>query len=190
MTFRRFLFLVLTTVGIGLVTGFVTTLSGLLGEVRPFRGLITGGFVSATSLMGFWAYLTLNFIMRGFISFRAWVITQLVLIGVVYVDLVVLRHDLLGPTQGYGPYIVFATWPLLVAAIVAWVKSRMSGWKSFIPALFYMYVFTVVEWIPGLKLSYELKMQVQMGIVLLACNSFLLLILGKIIVPAKTEPAS
>jgi KinB signaling pathway activation protein len=185
MTFRRFLILVLSTVAIGLVCGYVTTLTGLLGQVRPFRGLITGGFVSATSLMGFWAYLTLNFIMRGFITFRAWLIIQVVLIVVVFVDMVVLRHDISGPNDGYGAYLLFAAWPLAISAIVAWIKSKLSGWKSFIPALFYLYVFTVIEWIPGLNISNELNMQIQMGFVLLACNTFLLLILGKIIVPAK-----
>lgn len=183
MTLKRLFLLVIGTVCIGLALGYITALTGLLGEVRPFRGFITGGFVSATSLMGFWAYLTLNFIMRGFVSFRVWSITQVVLLIIVYIDMIILRHDLHGPLEPYTSYFLFATVPLAAAACVAFVKAKVSGNRSFIPAVFYLYVVTVIEWIPGLKISPELHLQIQMGIVLFGCNTFLLLILNKAVKP-------
>ncbi|UOF91929.1 KinB-signaling pathway activation protein [Fodinisporobacter ferrooxydans] len=181
MNVKRLFLLILGAVSCGMLLGVVLASSGLFAHISTINGLITGGFVSATSLMGFWAYLTLNFIMRGF---RFWHALQVIVLAIVCIDVVVLRHDLQGAMDSYAPYLWFAVWPLLIAGIAAGIKAKLAGARAFLPALFFMYVFTIVEWIPGLQLSGQLGMQTMVGIILLGCNSFLLLILGKIIKPS------
>ncbi|MFC4765912.1 KinB-signaling pathway activation protein [Effusibacillus consociatus] len=185
MTLKRFGFMVLTTVAVGMLVGVLHSLTDIFANIRLFFGFEVGGFVSATALMGFWAYLTLNFIVKGFLPQRLWHWVQAFLILVVYVDMIYLRYITAG--QGTGsvwPYVGFATWPLVIALIVAYVKSKVSGKKAFIPAVFFLYVFTTIEWYVALKFGSatgETGLTIMIGTILLACNSYLILLLGRII---------
>jgi KinB signaling pathway activation protein len=175
MNLRKFMTLFFSTAFVGVLLGTVTTLTGLFGEIRLVWGLITGGFLSATALMGFWAYLTLNFTMRNFISFRMWVTVQVLLIGLVLFDMIYFRYLWTGKGAGsIWPYVGYALWPFLVALIVAYIKGRISGMRSFIPSVFFLYGMTCLEWFLALK-SGEMLQMTQIGIILLGCNVYLLL---------------
>jgi len=180
MTLARLIRMVGVTVAIGVLLGLATTLTGLFGQVSLFKGASVGGFISATSCMGLWAYLTLNFVMRS-ISFRIWVAMQVLITGVVLWDLSYFRYMFVVQGQGsIWPYVGYALWPFAIAIIGSWLKARRVGLKAFLPALFYLYAFTAIEWIPGLHTS-DAKITTQMGIILLGCNLYLLLTLGKAI---------
>ncbi|TCP52254.1 KinB signaling pathway activation protein [Tumebacillus sp. BK434] len=181
MNLRKFLTLFFTTALIGVLLGTITTLTGWFGEIRLVWGMITGGFLSATTLMGFWAYLTLNFTMRNFISFRFWVTIQVLLIVLVLFDMIYFRYLWTGKGAGdVLPFIGYAMWPLGVAMLVAYIKGRISGMRSFIPSVFFLYCFTVLEWFLALK-SGELLQMSQIGIILLGCNVYLLLMYTRLL---------
>lgn len=181
MTLRKFAFMVLTTVGIGILVGAVHALTDLFADIRLFFGIEVGGFVSATALMGFWAYLTLNFIVNGVIPPALWRWMQVLLVIVAYVDMIYLRYLTEGQGQGaIWPYVGFASWPLLIALAVAYVKARESGKNAFIPAVFFLYVFTAIEWYVALKSGYT-GLSVVIGSILLVCNSYLILLLGRLL---------
>lgn len=174
MNLRKFWFLFLTTAGVGIGLGALAAVSQLF-HIGLQVGMITGGFLSATAMMGFWAYLTLNFTMRNFVSFGMWLVIQVLLIGLVYFDMVYFRYLEFGKGEGsIWPYIGFASWPLAVALVVAAVKSLISGWRSFIPAVFFLYGMTAVEWFVALK-SGAMLQTTLIGLILLGCNIYLLL---------------
>lgn len=186
MNLKRFGFMVITTVAVGIITGILHSLTDIFVNIRLFFGVEVGGFVSATALMGFWAYLTLNFMVKGFLPQRFWQWVQGLLIVIVYVDMIYLRYV----TQGQGtvsiwPYVGFATWPLVIALLVAYFKAKQSGGKAFIPAVFFLYVFTAIEWYVALKIGSQTGasgLAIMIGTILLACNSYLILLLGKILI--------
>lgn len=174
MNLRKFWNLYVSTLIVGLIVGLITSLIPLF-QIPILHGIIAGGFVSATAMMGFWGYLTLNFTMRNFISFRIWVIIQVILVGLVFYDMVYFRY--MWSTNGVGsmwPYFWYAFWPFVVALVVAYVKSRISGYRTFIPTVFFMYVFTILEWFVALKSGQTVQMT-EIGIILLVCNAWLLL---------------
>jgi KinB signaling pathway activation protein len=179
MSLRRFWILAGTTVLLGALVGFVGSFFTGLGV---YYGIFSGAFASATSLMGFWAYLTLNVVARGW---RFWKAVQLFLTGLVFFDMVYFRY--MFEAQGRGPllpYLVYAAIPLAAGVFTGMVKRRISGKGAFIPTLFYVFCFTIVEWIPALRTGETLPMT-QIGLVLLCCNCYLILILGKIIHPRR-----
>jgi KinB signaling pathway activation protein len=183
MTLKRLGILFLVTVVVGILIGLLNASLGIFGEIRPFFGVEVGGFVAATSLMGFWAYLTLNYTVRNFLPWRYWAWVQLLLIAVVYYDMVYFRYMRLSAGQGpLYPYFRFATIPLLWALLVAGCKIRLSGKRAFIPTVFFMYCFTVLEWFVALKSGFESVTPI-IGSILMGCNACLVLLLGKIIKP-------
>lgn len=191
MNLKKFGFLFFSTAVIGMIIGLLTTLSGQFGTIRVVWGIITGGFLSASAMMAFWGYLTLNFTMRTFVSFRIWASIQVLLIGVVYYDMVYFRYMWMAKGEGsIWPYVFYATWPLVVAMVAAYFKGRISGMRSFIPSVFFLYVFTVLEWFVALKSGQQTHMN-QIGVILLGVNIYILFMytrLLKIPIPAK-QPA-
>ncbi|KEO81771.1 KinB-signaling pathway activation protein [Tumebacillus flagellatus] len=188
MNLRKFFTLFFSTALIGLVLGGITTATGLF-HVSPVYGTLLGGFLSATTLMGFWAYLTLNFTMRSFVSFRIWVAIQVFLIGLVIYDMVYFRW--LTMAEGEGsllPYIGYAAWPLAVALVGSFFKGRISGMRSFIPSVFFLYVFTSLEWFVALKSSALIQMT-QVGIILLGCNLYILFMYTRLLTKQTPSPA-
>lgn len=180
MTLRKFAFMVFTTIGIGMGVGLIHSISKLFTDMGVFFGLQVGGFVSTTALMGFWAYLTLNFLVRGLIPPRLWQSIQLLLIAVIFVDMIYLRYINEGQTGSIWPFVGYASWPLAIALIVAYAKAKLSGASAFVPAIFFLYVFTVVEWYVALKFDIA-GLTTVVGTILLAANSYLILILGRLL---------
>jgi KinB signaling pathway activation protein len=188
MNLRKFFTLFFSTALVGLILGGITTATGQF-RVSPVFGTLLGGFLSATTLMGFWAYLTLNFTMRNFISFRVWVWIQLFLIALVLYDLIYFRWLTVAGGEGsLWPFVGYALWPLAVAVVGAYFKSRLSGMRSFIPSVFYLYVFTTLEWFVALKSNEQIQMT-QVGIILIACNLYILFMYTRLLTKQQPSPA-
>lgn len=180
MNLKKFGTLFFSTALVGILLGLLMALTKQF-NVSIMFGVITGGFLSATAMMGFWGYLMLNFAMRSFISFRLWVIFQALLIALVYFDLVYFRFMFTSEGQGsIWPYVGYATWPLVLSAVFAYVKARLSGMRSFIPALFFLFVFTALEWFIALKSGAVLQMTV-IGLILLGCNAYILMMYTRLL---------
>lgn len=173
---QRLFFLIGTTVIVGVSAGAI---AALVTHIDPLHGAIVGGFISATSLMGLWAYLTLNYLIQGFLPRAFWDAVQLFLVVVVAVDLVYARHLAAGGAGGWTPYVTYALFPLTWALVAAGARALISGIRAFIPGFFYLFVFTVVEWFPALKAGTGMP-TLQIGIVLLVCNTYLLFVLRRL----------
>ena len=186
MNIKMFAKLTGQTILIGVVLGLIFALIGWPAKMLWYRGMIVGGFVSvAVALMGFWAYLTLNFIMQSLMPPRVWVWFQAILVILAVVDVVYFFPELVsnlptGLTLPPGNYLWQLLLPLGLALIVAVAKMRLTNRSAFIPAVFYMYVFTGVEWIPALFNARAWRPAELIWMILFVCNTFLILILGKL----------
>ncbi|WP_067928052.1 KinB-signaling pathway activation protein [Alicyclobacillus shizuokensis] len=195
MRLNQLTFLVASTVLVGAVSGLVSAVAGMV-DVTWYRGLTEGAFLATTSLMGFWAFLTLNFVARISLPWRVWRWAQGLILLLVVFDMVwyryrleVLAHPHL-PVP-YGTYLTQALWPLAVSIAGGWAKRRLSGPGSFVPTVFYLYVFTIVDWLLVIKSQAGAAIVNQTGMVMMACNVYMILIFGRLLTPAPPrEPTT
>ncbi|QQE78496.1 KinB-signaling pathway activation protein [Alicyclobacillus sp. SO9] len=191
---NRFLFLLLSTVALGAVVGLITSTSGLI-HMQWTNGLVEGAFMATTSLMGFWAYLTVNFLARATLSRQQWRWLQVIVLLFVAYDMFWWRYsiDKASHPIGHPSYTVFlvqALWPLLGALLAAFFKRQLSGPGSYLPTVFYLYVFMVIDWLLVIRQHWDPAIVNQTGIVMMACNIYMILIFGKLLTPRQTETAS
>lgn len=195
MTSRNWVKLFISTLLIG---GITTGISGFIvrwDEFEPFFidfnlveilailfWLLGVGFIfSLLSQAGFFAYLTVHrFGLGVFKSSKLWNAVQLILIAVVLFDLVYLRYEVFAEeNESLLPYIGLALIVLIAGLIVAYLKSKQTNKMAFIPALFFMIVVTVIEWVPVLRVNEESWVYL-MVFPLLICNAYQLLMLPKL----------
>lgn len=141
------------------------------------------GFIfSVISQMGFFAYLTIHrFGLGMFRSSSLWNTVQLFFIAFVLFDFVYLRSVLVANGEvSLGNNILVAGMLFVFGAIVAYIKSKETNKKAFIPALFFMVVVTILEWVPALRIN-DTDWLYLMVIPLLLCNSYQLLVLHRLI---------
>lgn len=195
MTSRNWVKLFMTTLLIGglttAVVGFIVrwdefmpyfTEMKILDIISTTIWLIVMGFLfSVVSQMGFFAYLTVHRFGLGiFKSVSLWNAVQVVLTVFVLFDLVYLRYQAFAkPGDSLLPYLGIAAIPLIAGLLTAWIKMKQTNKAAFIPALFFMIVVTVVEWMPVLRVN-EHSWLFLMVFALLACNAYQLLILHKL----------
>ncbi len=150
---------------------------GLIGVMLFFIG--HGLLYSAVSQTGFFAYLYVNRL--GLSIFRSfWPIVQLVLIAFVLFDLIYFTYN---AAEGVSLiwFIVVAVVLLAYGWIIAKIKAKETKQHAFIPALFFMVVFTVLEWVPALRIGLVgAEFAIIMIITLLVCNTYQLLILHRL----------
>jgi len=145
--------------------------------------LLGVGFIfSVISQMGFFAYLTVHrFGLGMFRSSSLWNAVQLIFIAFVLFDFVYLRSVLVANGDvSLGNNILVAGILFIFGAIVAYIKSKETNKKAFIPALFFMVVVTILEWVPALRIN-DTDWLYLMVIPLLLCNAYQLLILHRLI---------
>ena len=195
MTSRNWVKLFINTCLIG---GLTTAIVGLIvrwNEFQPIFAdikvveilsvlvwLIVMGFLfSVISQMGFFAYLTVHRFGLGiFKSVSLWNGVQAVLTIFVLFDLVYLRYQSFAKSgDSILPYIGVAALLLAVSLLVAWIKAKETNKEAFIPALFFMIVVTVIEWVPVLRVN-EHSWFYLMLFALLVCNAYQILILHKL----------
>jgi KinB signaling pathway activation protein len=150
--------------------------------------LIGVGFIfSIISQMGFFAYLTVHRFGLGiFKSAKLWNIVQVVLIVFALGDLVYLRYNAFAKEgENIFGYMGFAIIILVIGAIIAGIKSKQTNKGAFVPALFFMVVVTIIEWVPALRVNKESWLYIMLYS-LIVCNAYQLLILHKLNEKAKT----
>lgn len=195
MTSRNWVKLFLTTLLIGGLTsgivGFILrwsefeqllAKSDILEVISIVVWLMGMGLIfSVISQMGFFAYLTVHRFGLGiFRSASLWNKAQLVLIAFVLFDLVYFRHSFFAEKgESIIPYIFPALAILLFGLIIAWQKAKLTNKEAFIPALFFMIVVTVLEWMPAIRVNDKVWLYLML-ITLLACNAYQLLMLHKL----------
>lgn len=145
--------------------------------------LLGVGFIfSVISQMGFFAYLTIHrFGLGMFRSPSLWNAIQIFLIAFVLFDFVYLRSVLIANGNASLGVNIFVAGALFVfGAIVAYIKSKETNKKAFVPALFFMIVVTVIEWVPALRIN-DTNWLYLMVVPLLLCNAYQVLMLHRLI---------
>lgn len=141
---------------------------------------IGAGFIfSIISQMGFFAYLTVH--RFGFGLFKgAWSPAQIVLIAFVLFDLIYFRFKVFATGgENVWSFVWIPILMLVFALIIGYFKSKQTNSKAFIPAVFFMFVVSVIEWMPAIRVN-DPDWLYLMIFPLLICNAYQLLILPKI----------
>ncbi|HDR3493770.1 KinB signaling pathway activation protein KbaA [Bacillus wiedmannii] len=196
MNSRKWVRLFFTTLFLGgistVIIGFVLEWDKYVEFFQNFDGkeilavsfwLMGVGFIfSVISQMGFFAYLTIHrFGLGMFRSPSLWNAVQLFFIAFVLFDFVYLRSILIANGEvSLGNNILVAGVLFMFGAIVAYIKSKETNRKAFVPALFFMVVVTILEWVPALRIN-DTDWLYLMVIPLLLCNAYQLLILHRLI---------
>lgn len=193
MTSRNWVHLFLTTLAVGAVT---TAIVGFIVRWSEFQHLLSdfnileflsilvwlmgvGLIFSILSQMGFFAYLTVHRFGLGIFK-SLWNPVQVLLIAFVLFDLVYLRFATFAENgESIMSYLGLAVIVLVAGLIVAFMKVKQTNKEAFIPALFFMIVVTVVEWVPVLRVN-EHSWLYLMLFPLLVCNAYQLLVLHKL----------
>ncbi|MBO1582438.1 KinB-signaling pathway activation protein [Bacillus sp. XF8] len=205
MNSRKWVRLFLTTLLLGgistILIGFILGWDKYVKFFQNFDGkeilmisfwLLGVGFIfSVISQMGFFAYLTVHrFGLGMFRSSSLWNAVQLFFIAFVLFDFVYLRSVLVANGDvSFGNNILVAGILFLFGAIVAYIKSKETNKKAFIPALFFMVVVTILEWVPALRIN-DTDWLYLMVIPLLLCNAYQLLILHRLIGQQRSKSVS
>ena len=195
MTIRNWIRMFFMTLVIG---GLVTGLAGFIIRWNEFSELFqsaeilqllsvfiwlvfVGMTFSVISQMGFFAYLTIHqFGLRMFRSVTLWNLVQLVIIALVIFDLVYFRFKTFASgKESIAPYIALTFFLLFVSVVTAFIKMKQSNKSTFVSALFFMVVVTILEWLPVLQVKNDTSWLYLMLFALLSCNAFQILALPK-----------
>ncbi|MDA5110087.1 KinB-signaling pathway activation protein [Brevibacillus thermoruber] len=180
MSLRKYGWLFFTTLLLGglggILVGMIFASDKLLegGMANFFMGtfmqMLYGMTISIVAQMGFFAYMTINYLARGlFKNPSLWKSIQVFLVLFVFFDMVYLRYTLLGEDGSVWPFFVEPILLLLVAVVTAYGKARLTNQTAWVPTLFFMFVFSAIEWIPALK-QYNVHATLSMLVPLLFCN--------------------
>ncbi|GGE54682.1 KinB-signaling pathway activation protein [Pullulanibacillus camelliae] len=195
MSIRKWVSLFLKTLLLGCVVGLVigiivqwhSQLHGLRDGhisgffINLFVIFVLGGLFSVISQMGFFFYLTLHRIALGiFRSHSRWGIVQWFLIVVTFVDFIYLRYKAFGHGESVIGYLIPPVVLFIIALVIAEVKKRETNKIAYIPALFFMFVVTTLEWLPVLRQK-ENSMFWVMGLTLVVCNAYQMLKLHRLL---------
>lgn len=161
MTLRRWLYLFVTTLIIGGLGGL---LAGVLLLFKDYSVLpdmagydwwinlrdffLAGTLFSILSQAGFFAYMMLNFIVRGAMKPATWNVVQFILIGAAITYLEIMLYD---KTSSIFMYIIMPTGIFLFAWLVSYFKIKMTNSSALIPTIFFMVAATSFEAASALK---------------------------------------
>ncbi|WP_047153253.1 KinB-signaling pathway activation protein [Aneurinibacillus tyrosinisolvens] len=190
MTLKKWSFLFYTTLLLGAIGAVIS--GTIIGQDTLKNGfadfgmgvvgnLLAGLMFSVISQMGFFAYLTIHYLALVIIKRNSlWQGIQVVFILFVFVDFVVLRHDVFAPGTSIINFIWFPLGLIVYAGIVAFFKVRATNKTAWIPTVFFMFVVTILEWMPALR-NNNLKSMVLMLIPLLLCNTWQIMQLHRLL---------
>nr|WP_205762968.1 KinB-signaling pathway activation protein [Aneurinibacillus aneurinilyticus] len=143
--------------------------------------LLAGLMFSVVSQMGFFAYLTLNYLALSVFRRKSlWIGIQIILIVFVFIDFVVLRHDIFAKHESMLTYTWLPLVLLAYAVVVAYFKVRATNASAWVPTIFFMFVVTILEWIPALRENNP-KSMIMMIVPLLLCNTWQIMQLHRIL---------
>jgi KinB signaling pathway activation protein len=147
--------------------------------------VISGLLYGTLSQLGFFAYMTLNYIaLDMFRQRKIWLYIQWFLIILAFLYLVFLRAMSFDQLSRWHMYLILPA--LLFAASwgVAQWKVKLTNPTAFTPTLFFMAVVTALEAIPALRENDPLA-SAGMLIPLFACNAWQIVNLHKYVRPRK-----
>lgn len=190
MKLDKFIFFLTSTVMIGSFMGMMTGLFNIFVDISWYSSVIEGGILATNCLMGFWAFLMLNFTSAMTLPGRVWKWAQVLIIVLVAYDMMFWRYHyavIKNPTQppSHLTFFLEGVIPLIVAIAAGFIKERLSGKGSFLPTVFFVYVFTVLDWLLVLKVHSDAIVN-QTGFVILLCNVYMILIYGLLL----SQPSS
>lgn len=176
----------------GLVTGAVLAFAD-----AEFRGLapmeigynlmmmlMAGMTFSVLSQMFFFSYMMINYFARGmFRKPTTWVLVQLFFVLTVPFELYFFMWK-----ESLVKYVLLAGFIVAASVGTAWLKVRETNKTAWVPTLFFMIVFTMVE--TGLAMQVNDQAIVLMAIPLLICNAWQIMRLHRLVGPAKPVAAS
>ncbi|WP_268627103.1 KinB-signaling pathway activation protein [Paenibacillus alvei] len=200
MNLKKWSYLFWTTACIG---GAISLVIGLAlqvfqGEMGNFRGpvdillnvlqlILSGCMISVYSQMGFFAYLTLNYIAIGLFK-KGWPYVQVLLTVIALLDLMFLRMLLGNRPEGVrgGGYedIVLGLVVLVLAVAVSYWKVKATNAKALIPTLFFMIAITTVETLSALNIGNMATWFVYIPLAI--CNAYQILMLHRLVGTAKS----
>lgn len=193
MNFKRWLYLFWTTLLIGGGASLLAAIGLYIADPQlDFWGTllfnIGAGFMfSILSQMGFFAYLTVNYIAKGFIRRREmWAAVQWIIIIIVAVDAVYLRWIGSDDERGIGAFIIVPLCLFVGSIIVSLWKSNLTNKTAFTPTLFFMFVATLLEAVPALRED-QLAAIWFMIVPLFFCNAWQILNLHKLVKNSNKE---
>jgi KinB signaling pathway activation protein len=190
---KKWLFLFITTLLIGgvsiLLTATVMGWEGIAGGKDTAKEIFAAGIwlfivglmFSVISQMGFFAYLMLHRFGLGiFKTHRLWNRIQIVLILFAFFDLVYLRYIAFGITgQTWSDYLVLPVVLFIISLVAAYLKAKMTNARAFYPALFFVYVVTIIEVVPALTQN-DPNWIILMLIPIVVCNIWQVLVLHRL----------
>ncbi|MDB5053094.1 MAG: KinB signaling pathway activation protein [Bacilli bacterium] len=197
MTIRRWFYLFVSTLGWGILAGLIVGVI-LISNHNEFylweiskpgfnvtnliNIVIAGAMFSVLSQMGFFSYLIVRYIAIGFIkNKRIWEIMQLILVAVTLFDIIYLRYTSISSTgKSLVGFFILPGILLLVALATAYWKMKLTKPSGFIPTLLFMFVVTILEAIPALRLNSP-PSNIFMLTPLVVCNAWQILQLHRII---------
>lgn len=166
----------------GLVLQFATGTIQFKGTVDlliyPLILFGYGALVSVYSQLGFFAYLTLNYMGIGIFRRKTWEYIQIVLTALALLELIFLR-TFVGGQKNFSWDLTLGIGILAVAIAVAYFKVRLTNVNAIIPTMFFMLAVTILEIIGVLKIGVN-NATVFIIIPLLACNAYQILMLHKV----------
>jgi len=202
MTLRKWFFLFWSCMAIG---GAVAIAAGLIMQWTDpsfgFLGIGASGFnagmmllsgllIGVFSQMGFFAYLTLNYIALSIFR-KAYLWNSLQAYTTLFM-IFLFGYILYGERESFGD-VMFWLLPLLLA-IGAWAvgvaKVKMTNRSALIPTLFLMVTGTVLEAWPSMNAEGGTASSVIfMLLPLFACNAYQILMLHRLVKPDETGSA-
>lgn len=141
----------------GVLAGFLVAGEHLGGSVGNFVAgtlvnLLVGLTIAVLAEMGFFAYMTLNYLMVSFLkNYTLWKGIQVVLILFTAFDMVYLSYAAFGEGGAIWPYLLPPLLLLAVSLVAAYAKVRLTNSNAWIPTVFFLFVVTAIEWVPGLR---------------------------------------
>lgn len=202
MNLKKWFFLFWSCMAVGAVVTAVTgSIMQWTDQDFGFMGLEAAGFnaammalvgtmIGAFSQMGFFAYLTLNYIALSILRKKyLWNALQ------AYTSLFAvlgLGYMLYENRASFNNWLFWALPIVLagIALIVANIKVRQTNGTAFVPTLFLMVVVTFIEAWPALGAENNTSAVIFMFAPLIACNAYQILMLHRLVKPSKEQKAS
>ncbi|MBU5674180.1 KinB-signaling pathway activation protein [Paenibacillus brevis] len=195
MNLKNWMYLFWTTLAVGAAGSLIVGLLMQWTDTLDMNGatdilvniavlLGVGAMVSVYSQMGFFAYLMLNYMGNGVFSRRTWQYIQLGLALLAWLELMFFR--LFVGREGKGSSdIIFGVILLVIAVGVGYFKVKMTHSSAWIPTLFFMTAFTILEIVGVLKIGVD-QATLWIAAPLIACNAYQILILHRVLKPQNT----
>jgi len=197
MTLRKWFYLFTTTLIVGGLGGLLAGVMLLIADQPNLPGMsgydwwinlrdffLAGLLFSIVSQAGFFAYMMLNFIVRGVLRNTTWNLIQMfvIAIAIIYLEMVTFSE-----TSSFVHYIILPLAIFLFSWLVAYFKVKMTNGNALIPTIFFMVVATTFEAAPSLRGG--ATQSIIVGVLpLLLCNAWQILKLTNLVgSPAESD---